>query len=539
MVNLVQAIFTPIHNDEVYYAVWGQHLAMGFFDHPPMVAVLTYLGSHFFSDVLGVRFFTVILQTFSLVLLWKTIDEKYRESTQSVWLFFIVAFSLVMFSVYGFTTTPDSPMLFFAALFLFAYKRFLANNRWADALWLSVAMAGMLYSKYHGVLFIGFTILSNLKLLKNGKFWGSGLLAIALLVPHIYWQYANDFLSFQYHLVSRHRGFDLSSILEFFPGQLGVFNPFTLGAVIYVLWKFRSKNAFERTLYFLIIGILGFFTLSTFRGRAEAHWTVSVSIPILILLVHKANESEKLKKYIFKYVGLSLVLIFMLRILLFTDIAHKFGYKNQAAYYKNIEKIAGDSPVLFNQSFQEPSYYQFYTQKPATTVSAIENRQTQYDIWQNEQDFANQKVFIAKPKANISKKYTFGGQVVEGFFTENLQASNRLKINYDLPFKTLNVGQTLTIPITIVNPTQHSIDFNHSEFPLSLNVVFLIHKRNYHIIETQSNPEVRVLKPNEIQSFTLTFKVPDLEKGTYKFSVLIDSFFGHTLNSKFQTLEIE
>lgn len=108
-----------------------------------------------------------------------------------------------------------------------------------------------------------------------------------------------------------------------------------------------------------------------------------------------------------------------------------------------------------------------------------------------------------------------------------------------MPFKTLNVGQTLTIPITIVNPTQHSIDFNHSEFPLSLNVVFLIHKRNYHIIETQSNPEVRVLKPNEIQSFTLTFKVPDLEKGTYKFSVLIDSFFGHTLNSKFQTLEIE
>ena len=120
LLNLIQAVFTGLHYDELYYAVWGRYLDWGYFDHPPAVAVLTYLGALFFEGNLSVRFFTLILNIGTLLLIWYSIDERYRQTRQSVWAFFIIISVLTMFSVYAFTTTPDVVLVFFASLFLFA-----------------------------------------------------------------------------------------------------------------------------------------------------------------------------------------------------------------------------------------------------------------------------------------------------------------------------------------------------------------------------------------------------------------------------------
>ena len=76
---------------------------------------------------------------------------------------------MVMFSVYGFVTTPDAPLLFFTALFFLLYKHYLDKPSWLLALALGVTLAAMLYSKYMAVLVLGFVVLSNPKLLKDPK----------------------------------------------------------------------------------------------------------------------------------------------------------------------------------------------------------------------------------------------------------------------------------------------------------------------------------------------------------------------------------
>ncbi|MDO5608369.1 MAG: glycosyltransferase family 39 protein [Capnocytophaga sp.] len=539
LMNLLQAVFTGIHSDEVYYAIWGRHLAWGYFDHPPMVAVLTYLSSLLFDGHLGVRFVTVLLQLATLLLLWNAIRPQYRQTTQSVWIFFIVAASLVMFSVYGFTTTPDTPFLFFAALFLYAYRHFLQKNTIQYSLLLAIAMAGMCYSKYHAVLVIGFTVLSNFKLLKNSKFWLAGIVGLVLLVPHFWWQYANDFPSFQYHLVSRSKGFEWKYFFEFFPGQLGIFNPFTFGAVVYALWKWKPQSDFERTLYFLILGILGFFTLSTLRGRAEAHWTVAASLPMLVLLVERASEHLALRLYILRYVGFSLVLVVVARGILVTDFSEKFGYEDHDDYYKNIEKIAGGRPVLFNGSFQPPSFYQYYTGKPASVVSAIENRQTQYDIWQFEQDFIGKEALLVTEKPPYTQVFDVDGQLFNGMITDQWQTSNRLRIRYELDKQTLKGGTIIEIPIEISNPTATDVVFDKGIFSLAPKVVFLVHKRHYYIENVEVIPEITHVEAGAIQHAKLRFEVPAIAPGEYKFSVVINSFFGHTLNSDFVKISVE
>lgn len=547
LINLGQAIFTGIHYDEVYYAIWGKNLDFGYFDHPPAVAMLTYLGSLFFEGNLSIRFFTVVLHLCSLSLIWLTIDEKYRQTQQSVWAFFIVVVSLPMFSVYGFTTTPDVPLIFFASLFLFSYRKFLEQNSWFFTFLLAVGIAGMMYSKYHAVLFVGLVVLSNLRLLLNIKFWVAGVLALVFLLPHFLWQYQSHFASFKFHLISRSLGFDIEYVLEYFPTQMGVFNPFVFGVVAFVLWKNRPKTDFEKTLYFLIIGVIGFFFLMTFKGKAEAHWATIASIPMIVLLVEKVMQQEKVKKYVFKYVVGSLVLIVIARGLLLLDFSKIAGYEDRERLYRTMEAASGGLPVVFNSSFQDASIYEYYTKKPSTTVSSLENRQTQYDFWQNEQKMLGKPVFVilekgmkGLDKVEDSKKIEIGDFDFVGFKAEDWQVSNRLQIRYDLMKTELKKGEVLEIPMEIENPTAHSVDFKHKEFPLHIKVVFLILKRNYEIEDAQFSVPLGKIESGQKIKGKLKFRVPEnLKDREYKFSVVIESFFGHTLNSSFEKVEIK
>ena len=143
LADLLQAIVTPVHADEAYYALYGKFLDWGYYDHPPMVALLTALSDAHFKGNLTIRFLTVLLHGGTVWLVWKTLPHKTLTSSD-VWTFFAIAASLVMFSVYGFITTPDAPLLFFTALFFYLYKRYLNTPTWPLALALGVTLASML-----------------------------------------------------------------------------------------------------------------------------------------------------------------------------------------------------------------------------------------------------------------------------------------------------------------------------------------------------------------------------------------------------------
>src|SRR3569832_2048615 len=62
VLRLVAAAFTPITFDEAYYWMWSKHLAGGYYDHPPMVAIVIRLGTMIAGDTtLGVRLVSILL----------------------------------------------------------------------------------------------------------------------------------------------------------------------------------------------------------------------------------------------------------------------------------------------------------------------------------------------------------------------------------------------------------------------------------------------------------------------------------------------
>ncbi len=535
-VNLLQAIFTEINADEAYYALYGKNLDWGYFDHPPLVGVLNFLSAKFFSGNLGARFFTVLLQPLTLLIIWKIISQKENDKKRIIQ-FFIISASLVMFSAYGFITTPDVPLLFFTALFLLSYKRFIHQSNLKAIIMMVISMAGLIYSKYQGAVLIGLVILSNIKLLKNLKFWTAGLIALLLVLPHLWWQYSNHFPSFRYHLLDRSNGFQWSYLFEYLPNQIAVFNPFTFGAIVYLLFTKKPKDSFESTLYFVIIGFIALFGLTTFRGHAEPHWTVAASIPMIILLCNAATFNEKLSGYINKYVASSLLLVLIARVLLVTDLLpERTGFSGKQKKMEAIHQIAGNCPVVFSGSFQNPSLYTFFTGNESTVISSLNSRQTQFDIWRKEGSMKNQSVFVMLAKEGKSIKYKTDKEQVEGFFTNDLQTTNQLEIMYSLPKKDFSVGDSVDLSISVINHSGHTFKMNHPEFPAEINAVFLSGKK-IDLQKIEPNQPILYIDPKKEIKRNIRFAIPQLSKGNHVFGLSFSSLFGPTINSELVEIE--
>ena len=67
--NVAQAGLAQLANDEAYYHLFAERLAWGYFDHPPVTALLVWLGERLFGGELGVRFFFTVLQPLYLWIL--------------------------------------------------------------------------------------------------------------------------------------------------------------------------------------------------------------------------------------------------------------------------------------------------------------------------------------------------------------------------------------------------------------------------------------------------------------------------------------
>src|SRR5688572_2808553 len=155
LLNFWQAGNTVLLNDEAYYWVYSNFLDWGYFDHPPVIAALIKAGYFLFQNELGVRFFIVILNTLTLLIIYNLLSRKNDA------LFYSIACSIAVIQFGGFIAAPDIPLVFFAAVFFMVYKNFLASYSWFHTTLLGFVMALLMYSKYHGVLIILFTLISN------------------------------------------------------------------------------------------------------------------------------------------------------------------------------------------------------------------------------------------------------------------------------------------------------------------------------------------------------------------------------------------
>lgn len=307
ILNLILCSFVSLSYDESYYWIYSKFLSFGYYDHPPMVALLIKLGTYFGDSEFGVRLFFNILSTLSLWLMWDLTNKK-RSS-----FFILISASLPLIQGSGFLALPDTPLLFFSILFLWTTKKYLEKESWKNILMVTISIVLMFYSKYHGLLVVIFTVIAIPSLTKRKSFWGIVFLVVALYLPHMYWQYKHDFITFDFHLNGRdEKHFELKNILNYISSQFVVFGMIYLGLFIKWLKKVDFKNPLERILTFNVLGFLALLLLMSFRNQIEANWTVTASGFFVILMT---LLSEKTSFNLKKMMWISIVPIFLLALL--------------------------------------------------------------------------------------------------------------------------------------------------------------------------------------------------------------------------------
>ena len=549
ILNLLQAGLTTLNNDEAYYWMYSKHLAWGFFDHPPMIALMIRIGYFFFHNELGVRLIVVLSQLVTLFIIWMVTDEEQRKKKENALLFFMLVVIIPVFNIYGFIATPDAPLIFFSAIFLLVYKNYLDDESWRNSLFLGITLAALMYSKYHGGLFIALIILSNPRLLKSGKFYLAAFLAVFLFLPHLYWQYSNDFPSVKYHLIERVSAFNPRHVPDYLTGQFAFHNPFILCILIWIMIKVRAKDLFDRALYFIIVGFFVFFFISSFRYRVEPQWTAIVSVPMIIILFNNVGYKKWIRGYLKWVVIIIFPLILLARSACMFDFLPISFFKNEfhkkKQWAQDISNLAGSRPVVFTNSYQRPSVYTFYTGKFSHTLDNLAYRKTQYDLWDFEEKVHGKEVlyvphyFSDDYKKHLTKKILSDGDSIFVRVYQDFQSLQRECVILNNEQYTFSRNGINTINLKIFNPYPYTINFRHKELPVVFQIAF-IKSGNMELKKNLELPDnISQMNVGDTISVDCKFTIEDLPAGVYKLAICTETgMLYDTYSSKFREARI-
>jgi 4-amino-4-deoxy-L-arabinose transferase-like glycosyltransferase len=257
--------FGEVHADEAYYWIWGQHLALSYFDHAPLHSwlqggVAVVLGWSRFA----LRFLSLVSMAVVLLILhvWAKRLSPQR-SAHTFWLSAALFYSAPLVMLYTTVALHDRVLVplalgsihFFAWFFL----DWIEGRRRYGALYLGAVLLGLaVLTKYNGALVgVGIALAILLRrdlrsLLRSPHLYAAALLAVAMQAPVLIWNLGTGFASFQFHL-GREGIFDSSHLafecaLQLVVEWVLLVSPFALWPLAKFLFR-RSGDGFAGVLH--------------------------------------------------------------------------------------------------------------------------------------------------------------------------------------------------------------------------------------------------------------------------------------------------
>jgi hypothetical protein len=285
--RLVAAAFTPLTFDEAYYWMWSKHLAGGYYDHPPMVAVVIRLGTFVAGDTeLGVRLVSILLALPMSFAVYRSAGILFGGAEVAATATLLLNVTL-MAAVGTLIVTPDAPLLVASSGVLFCLAKVLQTGRGPWWLAVGAAVGAALLSKYTALLFgpaILIWLISVAKLrrwlLSPWPYLG-GLVALAIFSPVILWNADHQWVSFIKQIGrARIEDFRVAFIGELLPTQIAFATPLVwiLGAMgLYSLCTGKAGALAARALINATFWtIVAYFIWHSLHARVEANWFAPV-----------------------------------------------------------------------------------------------------------------------------------------------------------------------------------------------------------------------------------------------------------------------
>jgi len=316
--------------DEAVYWSWSRHLALGYFDHPPMIAWINWVFSHLIgSTELGVRL-PVTLMALGTVAVIVTTARRIIPDVEGVeWVAIMWLVSPLLMGV-ATISTPDTPAIFFSTCALACAACIAHDDDQAPASFASSARLWLLFgafcglallSKYTTVLLPASVILwllvspTSRHHLREPWIYLAAIVAALIFSPDVWWNYRHHWASFLFQF---HHGLADSpneapapgmmhfillacrNLLLYLAGQALIWTPvlFITGVVILVEKSPRLlqlENVDQ--LLLLSAGVpLAFFAAASAHKLGEINWPAFTYVPLSLLIGRWVCEKNRLTR---------------------------------------------------------------------------------------------------------------------------------------------------------------------------------------------------------------------------------------------------
>lgn len=282
--------------DEAHYALYAQHLAWSYFDHPPLVGWIQWPLVALTSSEGIIRLIPELLWTLSCYLVYQVTIEIHHltqgrhtdyltsalPSASNCGLFAVLAvIAAPLPHVLAIGLLPDSLLAPISLGLMMMAIRWCKQNQFTMVDWaITGALLGLAgLSKYTGVFAAFALVLVFLTppkkpwFFKKG-FWLAAFIALLLITPVLYWNWINDWISFKYQIAHGSGStWAWRRVAAFLGIQIACFGPLLLiGGFIFLKDCFHTaKLSLAALLSFFLIPFAIFAALS--GGGGLPHWT--------------------------------------------------------------------------------------------------------------------------------------------------------------------------------------------------------------------------------------------------------------------------
>jgi hypothetical protein len=429
------AFFIPITGDEAYFALWGQDLDFGYYDHPPMVGWVIGFVLMFSKHILALRLPAILcipVLAHITYLYFKRHDLKKAQ-----FIYFVLILSPVNFLTILITT--DIPLVYFSflsCLLFFISETASEGKNYCITLCSGLFLGCALLSKYFAGMFaIAFAVYFLIRFFdtpsRRGvilkKFIIIFISSLSLFAISILYNYYNGWPNVMFNIINRNQGLNFSwmTLVSFILMSIYFILPILTNLMGKKNLLFFIRSNLLLQLYFLVPNGI-FLVLSCFKPIG-LHWvfTIYALFPILVSMGFRPENYGKIIKRYFYYALFHLVFLVSGLVILKTDFVYNLAKKHKNTIYltlhpdqleqdiKQIETTFTSKPFfLTSESYSFSSTLEYLLNRRVGVFGQGSYHARHHDYLDHYENLNNQDIIIISRKLFSKAKI----QYYEQFF---------------------------------------------------------------------------------------------------------------------------
>nr|QDP24172.1 glycosyltransferase family 39 protein [Bradyrhizobium cosmicum] len=313
VLRIVYASAIELRTDEAYYWTWSKETALGFLDHPPMIAWFIRVGTAIFGDTtLGVRFGGIVAMLVTQLLL-ADIVRRLTHDARAIMFAVLMPEAALYYGLLMAKVAPDVAMIPFAMAMMWSLVRLAqsGDGRW----WLAAGLfAGLsMLSKFTAIMFApavaAFLLVPDWRWrwLRSPYPYLAVLVAIAVFSPVLIWNAQHDWASFRFQGVraTANYGISLRTIGDYIGLQFGlvgfVMLPVVLTGLVTTAWRgYRTREPVAILLSTAVLVPFLYFLAKSTTLRVGDTWPMFMwpvgfaAAAVNLVMLSRENRSARL-----------------------------------------------------------------------------------------------------------------------------------------------------------------------------------------------------------------------------------------------------